>query len=77
MLITRQEHATKEGIHIANERVASIDNDIADLLSRGDVNDALRFPVTAGLVRISDLGSQMPDLGSRTASLEGDLQREK
>ena len=40
----RQEFAVELGIHIANHRVASIDNDIADLLSRGDIYEALRFP---------------------------------
>jgi hypothetical protein len=29
--------------------VASIDNDIADLLSRGDIYEALQFPRSAGL----------------------------
>ena len=37
------------GLHVANARVASIDNDIADLLSRGDIWDALRFARDAGL----------------------------
>ena len=37
------------GLHIANERIASIDNDIADLLSRGAIEEALRFPKSANV----------------------------
>ena len=49
MLQERQERCVSMGLHVANARVASIDNDIADLLSRGDIYDALRFARTAGL----------------------------
>ena len=37
------------GVSQASERVASVDNDVADLLSRGRVEEALRFPSSAGL----------------------------
>ena len=50
MLQDRQERAAALGLHILNERVASIDNDIADLLSRGDLDEALRFPRAVGMV---------------------------
>ena len=39
------EHSISE----TTERVTSIDNDVADMLSRGDVEEALRFPQSAGL----------------------------
>ena len=39
----------EKGIFESNERVASVDNDVADLLSRGDVEEALRFPADCGL----------------------------
>jgi hypothetical protein len=32
------------GIHETNERIASVDNDVADALSRMDTSEALRFP---------------------------------
>ena len=38
-----------EGLHEATNRVASVDNDIADMLSRGSVDEALRFPRDARL----------------------------
>ena len=38
-----------EGISQMTERVASIFNDVADLLSRGDIKEALRHPREAGL----------------------------
>jgi hypothetical protein len=49
MLQHRQERAAAMGLHVANDRVASIDNDIADLLSRGDIYEALRFPRSTGM----------------------------
>ena len=49
MLQQRQEEADSISLHLANDRVASVDNDIADLLSRGDVYEALRFPRAAEL----------------------------
>ena len=39
----------EKGIFESNERVASVDNDVVDLLSRGDVEEALRFPADCGL----------------------------
>ena len=50
--LRRQQRLVAEGIHQASERVASVDNDVADLLSRGDVSGALRFPRSAGLAVI-------------------------
>jgi hypothetical protein len=49
MLQGRQRRCNALGLHARNERVASIDNDIADLLSRGDIYEALQFPRSAGL----------------------------
>ena len=37
------------GIHQRTSRVASVSNDIADLLSRGDVEQALAIPRSCGL----------------------------
>ena len=37
------------GIFETNERVASVDNDVADALSRMDTAEALRFPSDCGL----------------------------
>ena len=37
------------GIHESNERITSIDNDVADALSRADIEEALRFPRDCGL----------------------------
>ena len=47
--LRRQQRLVAEGIHQATERVTSVDNDVADMLSRGDVAGALRFPRSAGL----------------------------
>ena len=47
--LRRQQRLVAEGIHQASERVASVDNDVADLLSRGDIEGALRFPRSAEL----------------------------
>ena len=41
--LRRQDWLVAEGIHQRTERVASIDNDVADLLSRGEMEEALRF----------------------------------
>ena len=43
--LNERRHAwlVQNGVHEATERVASVDNDVADLLSRGDVDEALRF----------------------------------
>ena len=40
----RLEDLSSRGIYETNERVTSIDNDVADLISRGDIEGALRFP---------------------------------
>ena len=45
----RIERNLKLGISETTERVASADNVVADLLSRGDIKDALRFASHAGL----------------------------
>ena len=45
----RLEQLMRRGIHEANERVTSVDNDVADLLSRGAIQEALRFPTDCGL----------------------------
>ena len=45
----RQRFNVEQKLHQASERVASVDNDIADLLSRGDVEEAPRFARDAGL----------------------------
>ena len=42
MLLERQRRFQELGLHAANERCASIDNTVADLLSRGDIKEALR-----------------------------------
>ena len=48
--LLRQSWLTSIGlVHQATERVASVDNDVADLLSRGDIAEALRFPTDCGL----------------------------
>ena len=47
--LRRQQRLVAEGIHQATARVTSIDNDVADMLSRGDIEGALRFPRAAGL----------------------------
>ena len=39
----RQHWLVAQRVSQRSERVASIDNDVADLLSRGDVAEALRF----------------------------------
>ena len=49
MLIERQQRFAAHGIYARNERVASEENDIADLLSRGSIEAALQFPLSAGL----------------------------
>jgi hypothetical protein len=45
----RQQYLVAFGVHEATERVSSIDNDIADHLSRGRISDAIRFPTALGL----------------------------
>ena len=48
-----------EGIHQRTERVASIDNDVADLFSRGELEEALRF-AKAGKLSVERL-QPLPD----------------
>jgi hypothetical protein len=45
----RQQWLASEAVSQASERIASEDNDIADMLSRGDAEDALRFALSADL----------------------------
>jgi len=45
----RQQWLVDAGVHQRTSRVASVFNDIADLLSRGDIVEALRFAEEAGL----------------------------
>ena len=42
--LRRLQQLRGRSIYEANERVTSVDNDVADLLSRGDIKEALRFP---------------------------------
>ncbi len=42
--LSRLEHLLAQGVYETSERVTSIDNDVADLLSRDEVEEALRFP---------------------------------
>ena len=63
--LQRVEWLAAQGISEKNKRVASIDNDVADLLSRGDIEEALRFPREAGL-KILKL-----DFSPEERSLEG------
>ena len=63
--LSRQAWLQAESVYETTERVASVDNDVADLLSRGDVVEALRFPLSAGL-RVLEL-----PVGSERRSLSG------
>jgi hypothetical protein len=47
--IERQQWLVDNNVSQRSERVASVDNDVADLLSRGDLGEALRFPRHHGL----------------------------
>ena len=53
----RLHELVEQGLHQQTSRVPSVFNDVADLLSRGDVEEALRFPRDAGLrvVRVPPL----------------------
>ena len=57
------------GVYESNERVASIDNDVADLISRGDITEALRFPRQCGLrivkCEVDASYRQLPALSTR------------
>ena len=69
--LLRLERLKARGVFESNERVASIDNDVADLLSRGAIQDALRFPQQAGLstvkCEVKKEYRQMPTLPSTRA----------
>ena len=47
--LERQAWLVSVGVSQRSERVASADNDVADLISRGDLEEALRFPRDEGL----------------------------
>lgn len=64
--LKRLEQLTQLGVHEATERVASVDNDVADLLSRGDIEEALRFPRSLGL---EVLRLHIPDADRSTLGL--------
>ena len=49
LLRERQQWCADEGVFVATERCASVDNTLADWLSRGDVQDVLRVVKAAGL----------------------------
>ena len=63
----RHDWLVAEGVHQQASRVASVFNDVADLLSRGDIVDALRFAEEANLpvVRL-DVPSSLRDLSALT-----------
>ena len=42
--VRRLEDRQRRGVFEANDRVASVDNEVADLLSRGHIKEALRYP---------------------------------
>jgi hypothetical protein len=52
----------ERGISESNERIASIDNDVADLISRGKVSEALRFPEDCGLACVELQAGRYRDL---------------
>jgi hypothetical protein len=59
----RQHWLLTHSVHQSTERVASVDNDIADLLSRFDIDEALRFPADAGLETLRlELSKEQRDL---------------
>ena len=47
--VRRQQWLVENNVHQRTSRVASVFNDIADLLSRGDIAEALRFAIEADL----------------------------
>ena len=47
--LQRQTALTSSGLHQMTLRVPSTFNDVADLLSRGEEQEALRFPRSCGL----------------------------
>ena len=65
--LARQQWLLDLGIYETTERVASIDNDVADLLSRGDVDEALRFPSTSGLkIKKLNIPPELRDMSELT-----------
>ena len=63
----RHDWLVAEGVHQQASRVASVFNDVADLLSRGDIDDALRFAEEANLPVIRlDVPSSLRDLSALT-----------
>ena len=57
------------GVFETNERVASVDNDVADDISRGAFEEALRFPASCGMKTVeceipADI-RRLPSLGSK------------
>ena len=45
----RLQFLLEQKVHETNERITSIDNDVADLLSRDRVQDALRYALDCDL----------------------------
>jgi hypothetical protein len=52
LLLERQQLLLRLGVHAANERVASIDNLIADWLSRNEIDKALEAAKSLGAVEM-------------------------
>ena len=50
--LRRQEELLRRKVHETSERVSSIENDVADWLSRGRIADALRVAVALGLTPV-------------------------
>jgi hypothetical protein len=53
-------------VHEKNERIASVDNDVADDLSRGEIREALRHPQECGMrcveLQVPQAYRQLPSL---------------
>ena len=47
--LARLKNLMDRGVHEKNERIASVDNDVADDLSRGEITEALRQPRECGM----------------------------
>jgi hypothetical protein len=47
--LARLKNLMTRGVHEKNERIASVDNDVADDLSRGEITEALRQPRECGM----------------------------
>ena len=63
--LLRQQTMAMLGVHQKHERVTSEDNVLADLLSRGDIEEALRFAEETGMT------AELIVLTPRQRSLEG------